>query len=103
MKRRILCLILVFATLCSFNLTMAFADTRNNQISKSYIGRFRSGWDELTIYDISGNKIRFHVFSTGCMTNTVRLRWLRMVRHTFRRLLVEVFPASSSLSAGVSY
>ena len=62
MKRRILCLILVFATLCSFNLTMAFADTRNNQISKSYIGRFRSGWDELTIYDISGNKIRFHVF-----------------------------------------
>ena len=62
MKRRILCLILVLTVLCSFNNSSVFADSRNNQISKSCLGIYRSGFDELTIYNVSGNKIQFHAF-----------------------------------------
>ena len=97
MKRRILCLILVFTVLCSLNNSSVFADSRNNQISKSCLEIYRSGYDELRIYNVSGNKLQFHAFSIVCMTNTVRLRWLLMERHILQRPPRENFPVNWSL------
>ena len=62
MKKRLVCLILVFATLFAVNTSTANADLRNNQIDKSYLGIYRSGFNELTIYSISGNRVQFYAF-----------------------------------------
>ena len=61
-KRQIISLLLFFSVLCSLCGSKADADNRQNQISKSYLGKYCSGFNELVIYDISGSRVQFSVF-----------------------------------------